>query len=120
MRAESRSRGRRLLSLVLTLAMVWALVSGALARNASRNGAQTVTVTMEYTDEDGNTMYYLPPTQVELEEGEVLVDVLQRGYQERGSVTYSALYGFTVTPAGRSLFYRLRRKLRGPREGDDD
>ena len=98
MRAESRRRGRRWLSLLLTLAMVWTLVSGALAMNVNRSGAQTVTVTMEYTDESGRTMYYLPPTQVELEEGDILVDVLQRGYQDRGSVTYSTLYGFTVTP----------------------
>ena len=98
MRAEARRRGRRWLSLLLTLAMVWALVSGALALNVNRIGAQTVTVTMEYTDESGRTMYYLPPTQVELEEGDILVDVLQRGYQDRGSVTYSTLYGFTVTP----------------------
>ena len=98
MRAESRRRGRRWLSLLLTLAMVWTLVSGALALNTSRSGAQTVTVTMEYADESGHTMYYLPPTQVELEEGDILVDVLQQGYQDRGSVTYSALYGFTVTP----------------------
>lgn len=98
MRAESRRRGRRWLSLLLTLAMVWTLVSGALALNVNRSGAQTVTVTMEYTDESGRTMYYLPPTQVELEEGDILVDVLQRGYQDRGSVTYSILYGFTVTP----------------------
>ena len=51
MRAEVRRRGRRWLSLLLTLAMVWALVSGALALNVNRSGAQTVTVTMEYADE---------------------------------------------------------------------
>ena len=73
MRAESRRRGRRWLSLLLTLAMVWTLVSGALAMNVNRSGAQTVTVTMEYTDESGRTMYYLPPTQVELEEGTYFV-----------------------------------------------
>ena len=57
MRAEARRRGRRWLSLLLTLAMVWTLVSGALALNISRSGVQTVTVTMEYTDESGHTMY---------------------------------------------------------------
>lgn len=97
MKAQARRRGRRILSVLLSLAMVLSLVSGALALDA-RGTEQTVAVTMEYTDENGNTAYYLPPTQVTLEEGGILVDVLQRGYQDRGSVTYSALYGFTVTP----------------------
>ena len=77
MRAEVRRRGRRWLSLLLTLAMVWTLVSGALALNVNRSGAQTVTVTMEYTDESGRTMYYLPPTQVELEELHAILDSLE-------------------------------------------
>lgn len=97
MKAEVRSRGRRALSVLLTLALMLSLISGAWALETRETG-QTVTVTLEYTDESGTGTYYLPPTQVEVEEGDQLLDVLQRGYQDLGSVTYSALYGFTVTP----------------------
>ena len=95
---KMRKRGQRVLSLVVSLVMLLTLVSGAFALEVPRGTSQTVAVTIEYADENGNTEYYLPPTQVPLEEGDVLLDVLQRGYQDRGSVTYSALYGFTVAP----------------------
>lgn len=99
MRAETKRYGRRGLSLLLALALMLTLVSGALALE-NRSVEQFVTVTLEYTDENGDNAYYLPPTQVPLEENDILLDVLQRGYQDRGSITYSALYGFTVTPTG--------------------
>lgn len=90
--------GPRATSILLAVSMVLALMVPAFAQGQISRSGQTVTLTMEYTDESGTTEFYLPPTQVAVEEGDILLDVLQRGYGDRGDVTYSALYGFTVTP----------------------
>lgn len=98
MKAMKRRWGREILSTLLALTMVFTLVAPAVAQAVVPAGAQMVTVTMEYMDESGKTEYFLTPTQVPLEEGDILLDVLQRGYEGQGEVTYSALRGFTVTP----------------------
>ncbi|OUN25432.1 Ig-like domain-containing protein [Pseudoflavonifractor sp. An85] len=98
MKAVNGRWGQKILSMLLALTMVLTLASPAMAQVVARAGEQTVTVTMEYMDETGKTEYYLTPTQVTLEEGDILLDVLQRGYEGQGEVTYSVLYGFTVTP----------------------
>lgn len=98
MKEVKRRWGRRAACVLLAMSMVLALIAPAFAQGQTSRSGQTVTLTMEYTDESGKTEFYLPPTQVTVEEGDILLDVLQRGYADRGSVTYSALYGFTVTP----------------------
>lgn len=98
MKEVKRRWGRRATGVLVAVSMVLALIAPAFAQELGFRSGQTVTLTMEYTDESGQTEFYLPPTQVAVEEGDILLDVLQRGYGTWGGVTYSALYGFTVTP----------------------
>ena len=85
-------------SIMLTAAMLLGIMSPAFAASIPLAENQTAIVTMEYIDENGNAEYFLEPTQVEIKDNHVLVDVLNEAYQDKGEITYSAIYGFTVTP----------------------
>ena len=88
---------RRAMSMLLSAALVLGIVSPVFAAEPKEN-SQTATVTIEYVDENGQAQYFLEPTLVEIPESNVLVDVLNAAYQDKGEVTYSAVYGFTVSP----------------------
>lgn len=85
-------------SIMLTAAMLLGIMSPAFAASIPLAENQTAIVTMEYIDENGKAEYFLEPTQVEIKDNHVLVDVLNEAYQDKGEITYSAIYGFTVTP----------------------
>lgn len=85
------------MSMLLCAVMLLGIVSPVFAAEPKEN-KQTATVTIEYVDENGQARYFLPPTLVEIPESNVLADVLNAAYQEKGEVTYSTVYGFTVSP----------------------
>lgn len=79
---------------MLTAAMLLGIMSPAFAASIPLAENQTAIVTMEYIDENGKAEYFLEPTQVEIKDNHVL----NEAYQDKGEITYSAIYGFTVTP----------------------
>ncbi len=89
---------RRWTSLLLVLVMTVCAILPAAAQSTAKS-AGTVSVTIEYVDEDGQATYYLPPTQVELTDGMTALDALNAGYEGKGTVTYDSLWwSVTVAP----------------------
>lgn len=89
---------RRVVSLLLAWTMVLGVAAPAVATEMVRRQSGVATVSIEYIDEQGKGVFFLPPTQVSLGEDNSLPTVLAQAYEERGSVTYSLLKGYTVTP----------------------
>ena len=90
---------RRWTSLLLVVVMTVCAILPAAAQSTAKS-AGTVSVTIEYVDEDGQASYYLPPTQVERTDGMTALDALNAGYEGRGTVTYDSLWwSVTVAPS---------------------
>lgn len=83
-------------SIMLSITMLFGIVAPTFAGVVSKETKQTATVTIEYINENGNSEYFLTPTKVEIDDSNILVDVLNKAYQGKGEVTYSTINGFTV------------------------
>lgn len=89
---------RRGMSLLLAWMMVLGLAMPAVAAEVVQQELGVATVSIEYLDEQGEGVFFLPPTSVVLGEDNSLPVVLDQAYGERGSVSYTLLKGYTVTP----------------------
>ena len=77
---KNKNRSRKLASMLLIICMLFTFwPQTALAANET-NGQGTVTVTVEYLEEDGRARYFLEPKAVSLQEGMTVVDAAAAAY----------------------------------------